>query len=76
MVMNCFSVPKLLTFANQHMFHNETLLEKYERNPCVFLRNAQNLTSKLDGKLSNVFNAHRGKFGSHLLNVVLVKTCA
>ena len=36
----------------------------------VFVKTAQDLTSRMDNKRSKVFNAHQGKFGSQWLNVV------
>ena len=39
----------------------------------VFVKTAQDLISRMDGKRSKVFNAHQGKFGSQWLNVVPCK---
>ena len=39
----------------------------------VYVNTAQDLISRMDDKCSNVFNAHRGKFGSQWLNVVPCK---
>ena len=39
----------------------------------VYLKNAQDLISRMDDKHSTVFTAHQGKFGSQWLNVVPYK---
>ena len=39
----------------------------------VFVKTAQDLTSRMDDKRSKIFNAHQSKFGSQWLNVVPCK---
>ena len=65
------ALEKWLSLTNEQ----ESPLDGTQKNwtNSVYVKTAQDLTSRVDDERSKVFNAHQGKFGSQWLNVVPCK---